>query len=356
MISSLASTASGFVLLLRFVKIVFPLVDRELAYWQQYAATHGEHELSKQALASISTKKFHCQGGSVYSLYSHVPRENFIKLVVALQTISDYLDNLCDRAGIADETAFRQLHLAMTDALDPDRPLSDYYAAYPHKDDGGYLQSLVTACREQITKLPAYHLVKTEALRQAGLYSELQTYKHLDPLVREEKMLSWINPHLTCYPGITAWEFAAATGSTLGMFMLCAAACNPRLTASQAAQIGHAYFPWINGLHILLDYFIDEAEDRQGGDLNFVSYYVSSEETLARLTLFVKQARLQAASLPETTFTRTVLDGLLAMYLSDPKTELPAQRFVRDKLLQAAGWYPRLMYKFCRWLRKKHKL
>ncbi|MBP2636821.1 MAG: ytpB [Firmicutes bacterium] len=356
MISSLASTASGFVLLLRFVRIVFPLVDRELAYWQQYAATHGTHELSKQALASIATKKFHCQGGSVYCLYKHVPTENFIKLVVALQTISDYLDNLCDRAGIADETAFRQLHLAMTDALDPDRPLSDYYAAYPHKDDGGYLQSLVTACREQIAKLPAYHLVKAEALRQARLYSELQTYKHLDPLVREEKMLSWSNPHLASYPGITPWEFAAATGSTLGMFMLCAAACNPSLTASQSAQIGQAYFPWINGLHILLDYFIDEAEDRQGGDLNFVSYYASSEETLARLTLFVKQARHQASSLPETAFTITVLDGLLAMYLSDPKTEPPAQRIVRDKLLYAAGWYPRLMYIFCRWLRKKHKL
>lgn len=356
MISSLTSTASGFVLLLRFVRTVFPLVDRELAYWQQYAATHSTQELSRQALASISTKKFHCQGGSVYSLYKHVPTEDFVKLVVALQTISDYLDNLCDRAGIADETAFRQLHLAMTDALDPDRPLSDYYAAYPYKDDGGYLQSLVTTCREQIAKLPAYHLVKAEALRQAGLYSELQTYKHLDPSVREEKMLSWINPHLTSYPGITAWEFAAATGSTLGMFMLCAAACNPNLTASQAAQIGHAYFPWINGLHILLDYFIDEAEDRQGGDLNFVSYYESSEETLARLTLFVNKARHQAGSLPETAFTLTVVDGLLAMYLSDPKTELPAQRIIRDKLLHAAGWYPRLMYRFCRWLREKNKL
>jgi tetraprenyl-beta-curcumene synthase len=356
MISSLASTASGFVLLLRFVRIVFPLVDSELAYWQQYASTHGTDELSKQALASISTKKFHCQGGSVYSLYKNVPTKDFVKLVVALQTISDYLDNLCDRAGIADETAFRQLHLAMTDALDPDRPLNDYYAAYPYQDDGGYLQQLVTACRAEIAKLPSYHLVKAEALRQAGLYSELQTYKHLDPLVREEKMLSWINPHLTGYPEITAWEFAAATGSTLGMFMLCAAACNPSLTSRQANKIGEAYFPWINGLHILLDYFIDEAEDRQGGDLNFVSYYANSEETLARLTLFVKQARHQAASLPATAFTRTVLDGLLAMYLSDPKTEPPAQRIVRDKLLQAAGWYPRLMYSFCRWLRKKHKL
>ena len=143
-----------------------------------------------------------------------MPTRDFVRLVVALQTISDYLDNLCDRAGVADETAFRQLHLAMTDALDPGRPVSDYYATYPFRDDGGYLKSLVTVCRQEVKKLPAYPLVKTELLRQAALYSELQTYKHLDPKVREEKMLSWINGHLPGYPGIMPWEFAAATGST----------------------------------------------------------------------------------------------------------------------------------------------
>lgn len=354
--SSLATTTLGLILLIRFVRKVFPLVDNTLACWQDYASTHGMRELSEQALASIRTKKFHCQGGSVYSLYKGVPTGDFVQLVVALQTISDYLDNLCDRAGIADEAAFRQLHLAMTDALDPDRPLNDYYAAYPYKDDGGYLQALVMTCRREITKLPAYQLVKLETLRQAGLYCELQTYKHLDSEVRQQKMLAWINVHLPSYPGITPWEFAAATGSTLGMFMLCAAAYNPNLTAKEAKQIGQAYFPWINGLHILLDYFIDEAEDQQGGDLNFVSYYANNQEMLARLTLFVHQARAQASSLPETAFARTVVDGLLAMYLSDPKTEPPAQCTIRDSLLRSAGWYPRFMYMLCRLLRKKHVL
>lgn len=356
MLSSLTTVTDRFFFLVKFVLQVFPLVDRELASWQQYVAMHSTSELAKQALASISSKKFHCQGGSVYSLYKNVPTRDFVTLVVALQTISDYLDNLCDRAGIADETAFRQLHLAMTDALDIDKPLSDYYAAYPYQEDGGYLQRLVTTCREQLKRLPSYSLVKAEVLHQAGLYSELQTYKHLDPLMREQKMLDWINKHLPSYPDITTWEFAAATGSTLGMFMLCAAACNPKLTAEEASKISQAYFPWINGLHILLDYFIDEAEDRQGGDLNFVAYYTDSEETLARLTLFLRQARSQADSLPDTAFTLTVIDGLLAMYLSDPKTAPLPQRDIRDSLLKSAGWYPRFMYKICRWLRQKRKL
>lgn len=356
MATSLAATASGLTLLTRFVREVFPLVDSELAGWQGYATEHGMRELTDQALASICTKKFHCQGGSVYSLYKGVRTHDFVRLVVALQTISDYLDNLCDRAGITDETAFRQLHLAMTDALDPDKPTSDYYAAYPYKDDGGYLSRLVITCRQEVAKLPSYHLVKPEILRQAGLYSELQTYKHLDLECREEKMLTWINKHLTNYPDLTPWEFAAATGSTLGMFMLSAAAYNPQLTVKEVNQLASAYFPWINGLHILLDYFIDEAEDRVGGDLNFVSYYTGPEETLARLTYFAEQARAQAKNLPEAAFAQTVVDGLLAMYLSDPKTNLQPTRAIRDSLLRSAGLYPRFMYGICRLLRKKDLL
>lgn len=352
-VTQVTNTAASLKLLASFVQKVFPLVNSELSVWQKYAINHGSRDLANQALASIHTKKFHCQGGSVYSLYKGVSTPDFVRFVVALQTISDYLDNLCDRAGIADEEAFRQLHQAMTDALDPDRPLHHYYAAYPYKDDGGYLDSLVTTCRQELAKMPSYHLVKPEVLRQAGLYSELQTYKHLGPKVREDKMLTWINGHLSNYPGITPWEFAAATGSTLGMFVLSAAAYNPDLTAEEVRQIAAAYFPWINGLHILLDYFIDEAEDRVNGDLNFVFYYTSPEEKRDRLKYFSHQARIQANTLPNAAFAQTVVNGLLAMYLSDPKTDPQPVRDIRDDLLQAAGLYPRLMYSFCRVLRKK---
>ena len=148
------------------------------------------------------------------------------------QTISDYLDNLCDRAGITDEQAFRQLHQAMTDALDPEAIPQDYYAYYPFKDDGGYLTKLVTTCQQEIRKLPSYELVKPDLLKFARLYSDLQTYKHVDLSIREQKMTDWLDQYRTSYPQISKWEFAAATGSTLGMFMLCEigrASCRERV-------------------------------------------------------------------------------------------------------------------------------
>lgn len=353
MFSALKQSAVSLSLVTKFLRQVFPLVDSELNNWRRAAEQIPCPELRQQALASIRDKKFHCQGGSIYSLYDGVSMPDFVRLVVALQTISDYLDNLCDRAGITDEAAFRQLHLAMTEALDPDTAVDDYYKFYPFSNDGGYLSSLVTACRHEVAKLPSYHLVKAEIIKFASLYSELQTYKHIDLTVRETKMRSWIAPHLENYQAIGEWEFAAATGSTLGMFMLCAAASNPLLTPEQATEIAHAYFPWINGLHILLDYFIDAAEDYENGDLNFVAYYHDSAETAARLELFTEQAFAQAKKIPDPVFTATVIQGLLAMYLSDPKTNRSADQEIAKALLKSGGAYTVLLHKLCRLLRKR---
>lgn len=348
--------ATSLGLITKFVSQIFPLVDSELSNWREYATSRCAPDLSTQALASIRDKKFHCQGGSIYCLYPGVDNRSFVRLVVALQTISDYLDNLCDRAGVADEQAFRQLHLAMTDALDPASDLRDYYKYYTCHDDGGYLTALVNTCREEVGRLPSYAVVKPLVLELVSRYSDLQTYKHLDPCVREEKMQIWAQEQLTSYPELSLWEFAAASGSTLGMFMLCAQAADPDLSTASAQRTFTAYFPWICGLHILLDYFIDLAEDKSHGDLNFVSYYGDQTETLSRLTHFWQQALYSARELPNPLFAETVVQGLLAMYLSDPKTSAAPERTIKTTLLAKAGSYTRLIYALCRIMRRREAL
>ena len=343
----------SFALVIAFVAKTFPAVKRELAKWRQYARHIPDRELSLQALASIEHKTFHCLGGGIYSLYPGAPAPQLVSFIVALQTISDYLDNLCDRAGIADEEAFRQLHLAMTDALTPGKQRADYYRFYPHKEDNGYLEALVYTCQQILAAFPSYARVQPYTLRLAALYSELQTYKHTETDVREERMLAWTASHQAVFPEIGPWEFSAATGSTLGLFLLCALAAKPNLTDHKARQAFDAYFPWICGLHILLDYFIDRKEDEAGGDLNFVAYYRSDEEINTRLSLFWRMSLAKANALPEPVFHTTVIRGLFAMYLSDAKTDSPENKKIRDALLQEAGTQTRLLYSFCRLLRRQ---
>jgi len=354
--SSLFTASRSLVIVLQLVLRVFPLVDRELTHWRQYASRCPSPELKTQALASIASKKFHCQGGSVFSLYPGVKTVSFTKFIVALQTISDYLDNLCDRAGVRDEAAFRQLHRAMTDALEPESAIENYYAYYPLKNDGGYLAALVQTCRAEVARLPSYSKVKPLVLTLASLYSDLQVYKHLDLSERDQKMNQWTSASLAAYPGILPQEFAAASGSTLGIFMLAALTSASPLSEDQVQNTFHAYFPWIDGLHILLDYLIDLAEDAENGDLNFITYYQDTDQIKNRLIHFTRQSFSASSQLPQSIFALTVTSGLLAMYLSDPKTALPPSREIKTALLNEGGCYTKILYKLCQLLRQYRRL
>lgn len=356
MLKSLGNLKDSAALVYHFLRDVLPLVNREVDFWQDFVTENMTGELRKQALASIRTKRFHCQGGSFYSLYPGVETAQFIPFVVALQTISDYLDNLCDRASVTSEAAFCTLHCAMTDALDPDAAHKAYYRDYPFQDDGGYLDRLVDTCQTSLRNLPSYRAIRDDLLKLASLYSALQTYKHIALDQRESAMRRWL-AEVNTSQELTDWEFAAATGSTLGMFMLVALAHRPRLGKADGKGIRNAYFPWICGLHILLDYFVDQAEDRQNGDLNFVFYYADDRETERRLTLFYRNAQTSAARTPHSYFAQTIVRGLTALYLSDPKvTAAASEARIGKKILSAAGLRTRLLYRLCLQLRRKNIL
>lgn len=338
----------------KFVKEVFPLVDQELTHWKERASYSLDTVLSQQALASIEKKAFHAQGGAIYSLYTQQVNPSVIKFIVALQTISDYLDNLCDRVGLEDQTAFLQLHMAITDALDPSDSFSDYYTYYPHKDDGGYLHHLVASCKGYIRQLPKYHLVQQEVIGLGVLYSEMQSYKHISPIHREDALHTWAQNHLSSFPGLSTWEFSAAAGSTLGIFILCSLSSDESLTGQQVKNVMDAYFPWVCGLHILLDYFIDQKEDVLTGDLNFVSYYQDNDTKKERLLFFLQQSLDKVLSLKKPTFHLTVIEGLLAMYFSDPKTSHGEEAFIHREVLKYAPYSTSILYSICKQLRNKN--
>lgn len=339
-------------LILSILHTVLPEVDRELARWKEAAVRAEDRELACQALAGIALKRFHAQGGAVYACWSKRKWEPLIKFIVAYQTISDYLDNLCDRAGFYDRQAFRNLHISMLDALeDPGTVTGDYYKGYPYTRDGGYLRRLVAECQDAVAKLDGFASVREECRRLAGLYSDLQVYKHTTLTDRVPLLKEWFRRHEAGYPELYWWEFAAASGSTLGIFALAAASSERRLGRQDVCRILDAYFPWICGLHILLDYFIDQTEDRQAGDLNLVSFYGSEEEREARMGLFVEKALKAAASLKDAWRHRAIVEGLLALYLSDEKAASELCKRTAGRLLARGGSSARAMWRVCRAVR-----
>lgn len=399
-------------------------MSRELAGWRNMASKIPYAGLRDQALASLTHKRFHCVGGAVLALTNPASVRELVRAIVAVQTISDYLDSLVDRGPGALSTlsdpspgrarrqfkAFMHLHEAMLCALDPERAVCDYYALYcdlvaaengscfepvsgstgRFMGDGGYLDGLVQASRFALGNLAGYSAAKPLVLKLARLYSELQSIKHLSPGIRDELMLSWFDTRLaealspdrslTPWPAsweltgqlsrdahfqdtpsrsmssqgsLAWWELGASAGSTLGMFGLMCGSSRADFTGEEAYSVYRAYFPQITALHILLDYFIDQEEDRAGGDLNFVTYYGSYEKALPALCAFARRSLESAGDLlVNPHLHRAVVRGLLAMYLSDPKIRKQGFAGSAKKLLAAGGPWARPLCAACALVRK----
>jgi tetraprenyl-beta-curcumene synthase len=329
-------------------KILFqvrPCVRAHLRHWTGRARTIPSPELRRQALASIADKTFHCEGGGIYGLLAGDRLREAVRFIVAYQTISDYLDNLCDRSTSLDPDDFRALHASMRHALTPGAGLDDYYRFRDGHDDGGYLSGLVTTCQQVLAGLPAYELIAPHLHELADYYCALQVYKHVREEERVPLLKAWFGEHASSVPPMAWYEFAACSGSTLGIFCLVAHACARDCTAELAREIRDAHFPWVQGLHILLDYFIDQDEDRRAGDLNFCSYYRDQRELVTRLSHFYRQADLSVCALPYARFHRLVNKGLLAVYCADAKARRHREmRAAARRLIALGGPEGRLVY------------
>ncbi len=332
---------------------VQPLTHRSLRQWEAHAQTIPDPELRRQALASLAAKKFHCEGGALYSLLAGDHYEDAIRFIVAYQTISDYLDNLCDRSTSQDPDDFSALHEAMRQALSPGAPATAYYRFRSEQNDGGYLAALAQTCQSVLSKLPDYSRGADAAQKLAALYIDLQVHKHVRKDERLPRLQAWFAQHEPHLPPMTWYEFAASTGSTLGIFCIVSQLFHPSTTRALIDSIQETYFPWVQGLHILLDYLIDQEEDRKGEDLNFCAFYGGPDEMAAKIGHFYTQAQKSVAKLPEAKFHHLINRGLLSIYLSDVKVSGQKDvQTVAKTLLRLGGLESFLFYLHC-WIYRR---
>lgn len=332
-------------LMSRVYSKILPAVHTELAYWKSRAEKIPNPELRKQALASIEHKTFHCEGGSILALTAGGQYKKAIKFIVAYQTISDYLDNLCDRSTSLDPDDFAALHESMIDALVLDTEEKNYYRLREEQDDDNYLNDLSATCRAVLRSLPHYDLIKDYLLELCQYYCDLQINKHVKKEERVPRLEEWFHHYQHRLPEMEWYEFSACSGSTLGIFCLISYAMREDFQASDAENIRKGYFPYIQGLHILLDYFIDQEEDIAGGDLNFCFYYESEEKLFKRLQHFVVEADKHTEFLPHKKFHQLINRGLLGIYLSDAKVrkQKNVRKLAKD-IIKSGGWISYFFY------------
>lgn len=329
----------------RVYRKILPAVHQELAYWKSRAKQIPNPELRKQALASIAHKTFHCEGGAILALTANKQYQQAVKFIVAYQTISDYLDNLCDRSTSLDPNDFAALHESMSDALVLEAEKKNYYRLREDQVDADYLYDLSKTCRTVLREVGHYELIKDYLQELCRYYCDLQIHKHVKKEERVPRLEKWFQRYQNQLPDMEWYEFSACSGSTLGIFCLISYAMREDFTASDAENIRNGYFPYIQGLHILLDYFIDQEEDKAGGDLNFCFYYENQEMLFNRLKHFVIEADKHTEQLPHKKFHQLINRGLLGIYLSDSKVRRQKNvRKLAKGIIKTGGWVSYFFY------------
>lgn len=280
----------------RFLVQVVPLARTAIARLEHLAQRIPDAQLRAHAISSLTSKAYHIAGAGILATFlPSVAREHYVEIVAPLEAIYDFLDSLCDRHPQTSEAASRALHQALSDALDPSRPMNEYYRHGPPGDDGDYLRILVRRVRRGLTRLAGYNALLPYFRDAAALYTDAQTYKHLPPGLRDEACKAWYARERGRFPELSWWELGAAAGSQFQVYApLYAAFCSD---FDRIEQTYHAYFPPLAALHVLLDSFIDQAEDRAHDELNWVQCYPSRQAFFARIRAFARRSREAFCSL-----------------------------------------------------------
>ncbi len=313
----------------RFLVHVVPLARAALARLEYLAHRIPDAQLRAQALSCLHAKAYHVAGAGILATFlPSMAREHYMEIVAPLETIYDFLDSLCDRHPQTPVRAFRQLHEALTDALDPGRPMHEYYLYGPPGDDGDYLHTLVRRVRHALSRLGDYELLVPYFRHAAELYADTQTFKHLPPGERERACIDWHAREGGSFGDLSWWEFAAAAGSQFQVYApLYAGFCSE---FDRIGQTYAAYFPAFSALHVLLDSFIDQAEDRAHGELSWVECYAGPQEFLNRAGVLAGRGRSAFAGLAMPRAHFFALRIMALFYSTHPKV---AQQRLNDEAL-----------------------
>ena len=331
----LVSAATFLTAAWRYWLDVFPSVQREQRRWATHAGAIPDPALRRAAMEAH--KRRNREGAAAFATLAPAhERAILVEVLVAFQTMSDYLDTISERPGASSPANARQLHRAVSAALGRGGPEPDYYALDPACDDGGYLRDLVAACRHACASLPSYPAVADRTSRFAEFYAAYQTIIGVGPM-RIDAAADWVYDHPGVQPGLRWWEIAAAAGSTLPVLALLAAAADPSTRSGDVAAIERAYFPWISAFHSLLDSLIDQTEDALAGHHSLINHYASAQETADRLSQLARRSVHLAQELPDGRFHVAILRAMASFYLSDPEASRPEARYVRQAVLTALG-------------------
>lgn len=327
---------------------VFPRVSSHIARWRRQAEQIPDPELRTLALGALQ-KHSNIEGAAAFAVLAPRRRRGrAVDAMCAFQAAYNYLDMLGEQPSADPIADGRRLHEALLFALgapspmpeesgrDPGTEELDWYEHHPQSSDGGYLKGLLDECRAAVAELPSYAMCAGAARTAAARIVAFQSLNLSEAQGDHSGLERWARDATPEGSELNWWEIAAAAGSSLGVYVQIALAANPHPSAAQVSALERAYFPWIGGLHSLLDNLIDKHEDEAAGHRSLVEYY-GPQRAAQRMGWLSERALQLSRELPDTRRHTLILAAMIANYLSSEQAHSPALEPVTEAVLATIG-------------------
>lgn len=333
-----------------------PHVAREVRAWRAVASAAPDRPLREDALLTLGRERLNTEGAALFAILPRRRDPGLLRVLAAYQIGLDYLDTISERPCPDPLANGAQLHRALTEAVDPCGPISDYYGLHPQREDGGYLRRLVETCRAGCSDLPAFERVRGHVLHSATLGTVQVPNHDPRPGCREAGLRAWVEHHLPGRSELAWFELTAAASSSLATLALLALAADPDLRENDVEEAAAIYFPWICAASTLLDAFVDQAADRAEGEHSYVDYYDSEAEMVDRLCEIVFRSVDGARRLRRGERHVLIAAGMVAMYLSKASARGPELRSAAGRIARSAGSVVHLQLPIMRSMRMLQRL
>lgn len=311
-------------------------VSREVEVWRSRAAAIPDQTIREDALSSLESKRGNTDGAALFWTLPNRRRPQLLRLLVTYEIMCDFLDNVSERGASAGLANGRQLHLAFTEALDPDVPISDYYRHHPWQDDGGYLRLLVELCRAACVLLPSYMAVLPTLIRAARLATVQGINHELDPQLRDLTLREWTAREFAGRTDLAWYELTGAASTWISVFALLALAAEPGRDAREGVETYAAYF-WVCLAATVLDSYVDESEDLANGDHSYFGHYPTKAHGVMRAREIVGRATRETRALRNGHRHAVIVACMAALYLSKDSALTPDMRSTSLMLLRSGG-------------------
>jgi tetraprenyl-beta-curcumene synthase len=310
-------------------------VSREAADWETRALRIPDAPLRDAALTALRTKRGHTDGAALFTILTRRRDDRLLRLLVAFEIIWDYLDSVHE--PVPTEANGRQLHLALVDALDPERPTSDWYRHHPFTDDGGYLAALVQTCRDLCLQLPSFDRVRAAVLRETTRAQVLALNHIPDAGERDALLRRWAAAEFPDERELAWFELSGAASASLVVHVLLALAADPGCRDHDVGDVYAAYWPWISLATTMLDSYVDQAEDRANGNHSYVTHYLDDQTAILRIQLCIQRSAAAARELRRGELHAVIVASMVAMYLSKDSARAPELQAATRDLARAGG-------------------